>query len=101
MENPYLILISAAITIAVLACFFTLCANVAKLLKLAKEKENDYEEYTINLKMGEKEKAYFHLKRSLAKDQMAGINQLLIDDYRKKFENLGLGIPDMDILKNE
>lgn len=101
MESPYFILIAAALSITVLICFFVLCANVAKLVKLAKEKENDYEEYVINLKMGEKEKAFYHLKRSLAKEQLAGINQLLIDDYRIKFEKLGLGVPDMEILKQK
>lgn len=99
--NEYAILITAAISVAYLICFFVLCANVAKLVKLARAKESDMNEYLILKKMGENEKAYYHLKRSLAKDLIAEVGQPIIDGYIKSFESLGLGIPEMINLNNE
>lgn len=96
MEEPIFMLLAVALSIVFLICFFVLCANVAKLVKLANEKENDYEEYLICLKMGEKDKAHYHLKRSMAKDVLAGFGQSVVDDYREKFEALGFEVPDMN-----
>lgn len=98
METISVIILSAIVSVIVLICFFVLCANVAKLVKALPG--SDYEEYLICEKMGDKNKAYYHLMRSVAKDALKGINEYDISDYAKKFEALGLGLPEMDIFNN-
>ena len=98
METGLIIFLSAIVSIVVLICFFVLCANVAKLVKALPG--SDYEEYLICEKMGDKNKAYYHLMRSVAKDALKGMNELDISDYAKKFEALGLGLPEMEIFNN-
>lgn len=100
MESQWTIgyLILAGISIASIICFFVLCNNVAKI---AKNQVSNYDEYTILEKIGEKEKAFYHLKRALASDELKGITDEQIESYISKFERLGMGLPNMDILKNK
>lgn len=99
-ELDFGMLLGAAISIAAIICFFVLCYNVSQIKKqLVEYRGNDYDEYLILEKIGEKEKAFYHLKRSLAADELKGVSDEEIKMYLDKFEKLGMGIPDMEILK--
>lgn len=89
------IVLGSLLSIAVLVCFFVLCSNVAKLVKYEKDKVDDWKEFLILEKIGEKEKAFYHLKRSLATDQLIGVPEEEIKIYKEKFDKLGMGVPDM------
>lgn len=83
----------AVISVIYVICFFVLCANVAKLVKQANNTLSDYNEYLVFEKMGDVQKAYYHLHRAFALRQISGITDAEIDDYYKKFKALGI-VPD-------
>jgi len=86
--------IASAISIAVLISFFILCSNVSKIKN---SNLSNYEEYMIHKKIGDKEKAYYHLQRSFILSD-AG-DKMYTSDYYKCFKKLGLGIPDFEEFK--
>jgi hypothetical protein len=86
--------IACAISIAVLISFFILCNNISKIRKSTL---SNYDEYIIHKKIGDKEKAYYHLQRSFILAD-AGDN-IYTKDYYTFFKKLGLGIPDFEEFK--
>ena len=92
-------LVSVILSIVIIICFFVLCSNVAKLVKQTDSSYKDYNEYIIFEKMGEYEKAYYHLHRAFAIDQLKGIDDSEIYNYYQKFKKLG-NIPNSKLFEN-
>lgn len=91
-----LIIIPILISLAIIICFFVLCANVSKLVSIEKLKMNSFNEYIIHMKMGDTEKAIYFLKRSYAEDAIKGITDDQIKMYKKEFEKMSLDFSEIN-----
>jgi len=91
MEEFYVFLsiLSAIIFLIIIICFFKLCSNVSKIKKSIL---SDSQEYMIQKKIGNIEKAYYHLQRDFILN--FGKNGVNLETYYSHFKNLGRGIPD-------
>lgn len=102
MDGQLFLLISIVaglFSILIIACLVILCVNVSKIKKNIGISES--EEYMIQKKMGNIEKAYYHLQRDfIIESTKRDLETYEIKEYYRLFYELGYKIPDFDQFKN-
>lgn len=95
----FILIVAGIFSILIIACLVILCVNVSKIKKNIGISES--EEYMIQKKMGNKEKAYYHLQRDFIIESMKrDLETYEIKEYYRLFSELGYKIPDFEQFKN-
>ena len=86
-------------SILIIVCLIVLCINVSKIRKNIGI--SDSEEYMIQKKMGNIEKAYYHLQRDfIIESTKRDLETYEIKEYYRLFSELNYNIPEFDQFKN-
>jgi hypothetical protein len=91
--------LAGVFSISIVICLVVLCVNVSKIRKNIGISES--EEYLIQKKMGDVEKAYYHLQRDFIKESTKrDLETYEIREYYRLFTELGYRIPDFEQFKD-
>jgi len=92
-------IVAGVFSILIIVCLVILCINVSKIRKNIGISES--EEYQIQKKMGNVEKAYYHLQRDfIIESTKRDLETYEIKEYYRLFFELKYRIPDFDQFKN-
>jgi len=92
-------IMAGLLSILIIVCLIFLCINVSKIRKNIGV--SDSEEYMIQKKMGNIEKAYYHLQRDfIIESTNRDLETYEIKEYYRLFSELKYKMPDFDQFKN-